>query len=54
MGQAVGNGQKVEFLFRGIGVLYVKDRKVKMKFFKDFLGSIDGTGNLLKIMENVS
>jgi len=52
LSRAVGNQQNVEFLFRGIGVLSIKNLKVKMKFFKDFLTSMDGSGNLVKVLEN--
>lgn len=46
--------QNLEVLFRGVGVLMIKDGKLKMKFFKDFLNSMDGSGNLVKVLENVS
>jgi len=52
LSRAVANQQNVEFLFRGIGVLSIKNMKVKMKFFKDFLTSMDGSGNLVKVLEN--
>uniref|UniRef100_H2ZFM6 CCDC81 HU domain-containing protein n=1 Tax=Ciona savignyi TaxID=51511 RepID=H2ZFM6_CIOSA len=52
LSRSVSNLQNVEFLFRGIGVLMIKDCKVKMKFFKDFLNSMDGSGNLVKVLEN--
>ncbi|XP_078493292.1 coiled-coil domain-containing protein 81 isoform X1 [Ciona intestinalis] len=52
LSRAVSNLQNVEFLFRGIGVLGIKESKVKMKFFKDFLNSMDGSGNLVKVLEN--
>lgn len=54
LSRAVSNLQGVEFLFRGVGVLYVKNSKVKMRFFKDFINCVDGSGHLLKLMENVS
>ncbi|XP_076818504.1 coiled-coil domain-containing protein 81-like isoform X2 [Clavelina lepadiformis] len=52
LSRAVANQQNVEFLFRGIGVLAIKELKVKLKFFKDFLNSMDGSGNLVKVLEN--
>lgn len=52
LSRAVANQQNVEFLFRGIGVLSIKNLKVKMKFFRDFLSSMDGSGNLVKVLEN--
>ncbi|XP_005995209.1 coiled-coil domain-containing protein 81 [Latimeria chalumnae] len=44
--------RNVEFTFSGIGVLIIKEDKVKMKFFKDFISSMDGSGNLLKALSN--
>ncbi|CAH2225580.1 coiled-coil domain-containing 81 isoform X1 [Pelobates cultripes] len=44
--------QHVEFNFKGIGVLHIRDSKVKMKFFKDFINSLDGSGNLVKSLSN--
>ncbi|EMP35025.1 Coiled-coil domain-containing protein 81, partial [Chelonia mydas] len=44
--------QNVEFAFKGIGVLVIRDNKVKMKFYKDFLQAMDGSGNLVKALSN--
>ncbi|KAM8975360.1 coiled-coil domain-containing protein 81 isoform 2-T2 [Pelodytes ibericus] len=44
--------QNVEFIFRGIGLLLIRDPKVKMKFYKEFVNSLDGTGNLVKSLSN--
>ncbi|CAM5075385.1 unnamed protein product [Natator depressus] len=44
--------QNVEFTFKGIGVLVIRDNKVKMKFYKDFLQAMDGSGNLVKALSN--
>ncbi|XP_069060092.1 coiled-coil domain-containing protein 81 isoform X2 [Pleurodeles waltl] len=44
--------QNAEFTFTGIGVLIIRDGKVKMKFFKEFLHSMDGSGNLVKALVN--
>lgn len=52
LSRAVASQQNVEFLFRGIGVLNIRDSKVKMKFFKDFLNSMDGSGNLVRVLAN--
>lgn len=52
LSRAVASQQNVEFLFRGIGVLNIRDSKVKMKFFKDFLNCMDGSGNLVKVLAN--
>ena len=53
LSRAVANSQSIEFLFRRIGILSIKNGKVKMKFFKGFVNSLDGFGGLLKTMENV-
>ncbi|XP_078514566.1 coiled-coil domain-containing protein 81 isoform X2 [Lissotriton helveticus] len=44
--------QNVEFTFTGIGVLMIREGKVKMKFFKEFLHSMDGSGTLVKALVN--
>ncbi|XP_038234594.1 LOW QUALITY PROTEIN: coiled-coil domain-containing protein 81 [Dermochelys coriacea] len=44
--------QNVEFAFKGIGVLVIRDNKVKMKFYKDFLQAMDGSGNLVNALSN--
>ncbi|KAL8191186.1 UNVERIFIED_CONTAM: hypothetical protein K2H54_069194 [Gekko kuhli] len=50
--RSIANKQNVEFTFKGIGVLIIRDNKVKMKFYKDFLQAMDGSGNLLKALAN--
>uniref|UniRef100_A0ACB8FG41 Uncharacterized protein n=1 Tax=Sphaerodactylus townsendi TaxID=933632 RepID=A0ACB8FG41_9SAUR len=50
--RSIANKQNVEFTFKGIGVLVIRDNRVKMKFYKDFLQAIDGSGNLLKALSN--
>lgn len=50
--RSIATKQTVEFTFKGIGVLIVRDSKVKMKFYKDFLQTMDGSGNLLKALSN--
>ncbi|KAG9262347.1 coiled-coil domain-containing protein 81 isoform X1 [Astyanax mexicanus] len=40
------------FTFRGIGILFFHHGNVKMKFYKDFITSMDGTGKLLWAMTN--
>ncbi|XP_053417838.1 coiled-coil domain-containing protein 81 isoform X1 [Nycticebus coucang] len=42
----------VEFSFKGIGVLVIKDGKVKMRFYNDFLCAVDGSGALAKALAN--
>uniref|UniRef100_A0A6J0UYV7 Coiled-coil domain-containing protein 81 n=1 Tax=Pogona vitticeps TaxID=103695 RepID=A0A6J0UYV7_9SAUR len=50
--RSIATKQAVEFTFKGIGVLVIRDNKVKMKFYKDFLQAMDGSGNLLKALSN--
>ncbi|ETE61113.1 putative protein C11orf73-like protein, partial [Ophiophagus hannah] len=52
--RSIATKQTVEFTFKGIGVLIVRDNKVKMKFYKDFLHTMDGSGMLLKALTNQS
>ena len=46
--------RNVEFHFSGIGKLLIRDGKVKMKFYKDFLKNMDGSGSLVQALSNVS
>nr|XP_034971799.1 coiled-coil domain-containing protein 81 [Zootoca vivipara] len=50
--RSIATKQTVEFTFKGIGVLVIRDNRVKMKFYKDFLRAMDGSGNLLKALTN--
>ncbi|XP_061485604.1 coiled-coil domain-containing protein 81 [Rhineura floridana] len=50
--RSIATKQTVEFTFKGIGVLVIRDNRVKMKFYKDFLRTMDGSGNLLKALSN--
>nr|XP_056714619.1 coiled-coil domain-containing protein 81 [Euleptes europaea] len=50
--RSIANKQNVEFTFKGIGVLIIRDNRVKMKFYKDFLQAMDGSGTLLKALSN--
>lgn len=52
--RAVGSKRNVELSFNGIGKLTIRDSKVKMKFYKEFINSMDGSGKLLDAMQNVS
>uniref|UniRef100_A0A8C6T9V2 Coiled-coil domain-containing protein 81 n=1 Tax=Neogobius melanostomus TaxID=47308 RepID=A0A8C6T9V2_9GOBI len=45
--RTVASQQNVLLLFPGIGVLSFKNNKVQMKFSKDFINAMDGTGSLL-------
>ncbi len=40
--RSVAAQRNVEFTFSRIGKLQIKDGKVKMKFFKDFVHEVDG------------
>ncbi|KAM6158619.1 coiled-coil domain-containing protein 81-like [Rhynchocyon petersi] len=48
----ISTEQSVEFTFKGIGVLVIRESKVKMRFYKDFLSTVDGSGNLVKALTN--
>ena len=54
LARSVGSKKNVEFTFSGIGRLQIRDSKVKMKFYKDFLNSMDGTGALVEALKDVS
>ncbi|CAF0878677.1 unnamed protein product [Brachionus calyciflorus] len=44
--------KNVEFSFNGIGKLIIRNSKVKMKFFKEFVNSVDQTGKAVTEMQN--
>ncbi|KAG8514780.1 Coiled-coil domain-containing protein 81, partial [Galemys pyrenaicus] len=52
LSRSISIKQHVQFVFKGIGVLVIKDDKVKMRFFKDFLCTMDGSGALVNILAN--
>ncbi|XP_074073163.1 coiled-coil domain-containing protein 81 [Macrotis lagotis] len=52
LSRSISVKQNVEFTFKGIGVLMIRDSKVKMRFYKDFLCAMDGSGNLVKALSN--
>jgi len=52
--RSLGTKRNVEFTFTGIGRLYVRDSKVKMVFYKEFLNSVDGSGKLVDALKDVS
>ncbi|XP_027704096.1 coiled-coil domain-containing protein 81 [Vombatus ursinus] len=52
LSRSISVKQNVEFIFKGIGVLMIRDSKVKMRFYKDFLCAMDGSGNLVKALSN--
>lgn len=54
LSRSISVKQNVEFTFKGIGVLSIRDSKVKMRFSKDFLCTMDGSGALTKALANVN
>ena len=50
----VSTKRNVEFVFQSIGRLQIRDSKVKMKFYKEFLNSMDGSGKLVDALKDVS
>ena len=44
--RCLGAGKTVELDFTGLGRLLVKEKKVKMKFFKEFIRSMDTSGSM--------
>ncbi|XP_067116908.1 coiled-coil domain-containing protein 81-like [Osmerus mordax] len=50
--RAVAGGRVVLFTFQGVGVLCFRHGKVKMKFYRDFISSMDGSGRLLWALSN--
>ena len=51
--RSVASRKNVEFTFTAIGKLQIRDNKVKMKFFKDFVKSCDGSGKMVEEMRTV-
>lgn len=54
MNRSIQSRRNVEFTFTTIGKLQIRDNKVKMKFFKDFIGNFDQSNRLIAEMQNVS
>ena len=52
--RSVAAKRNVEFMFNGIGRLQIRDSKVKMRFYKSFLNSMDGSGRLMDMLRDVS
>jgi len=51
--RAIAAKKNVELTFTGIGRLSVRESKVKMRFYKEFINQMDGTGKLMATMQNV-
>ena len=45
--------KNIELTFNNIGKLQVRNNKVKMRFFKDFVNIFDSSGKVLNEMQNV-
>jgi len=54
MNRSIQSRKNVEFTFTTIGKLQIRDNKVKMKFFKDFIGNFDQSSKIIADMQNVS
>ena len=54
LSRCIASGRPVEFTFNGIGRLLIRDLVVKMKFFKNFMQTWDGTGKLVESLQGVS
>lgn len=52
--RTVNTRKNVELVFSGIGRLSIRDSKVKMRFYKEFINQMDGSGKMLDSMQNVS
>ncbi|XP_071956255.1 coiled-coil domain-containing protein 81-like isoform X2 [Antedon mediterranea] len=52
LSRSVQSRRNVEFTFTGIGKLSIRDGKVKMKFYKDFINMMDGSGHLAECLRN--
>ncbi|KAB5523362.1 hypothetical protein PHYPO_G00151670 [Pangasianodon hypophthalmus] len=50
--RAVAAQRTVFLIFRGIGILSIRHSNVKMKFYRDFISSMDGSGTLLWALTN--
>lgn len=50
--RAVAAKRNVELAFAGIGRLQIRDSRVKMRFYKEFVNQMDGTGHVLESMQN--
>ena len=46
MGRSLAARKNIQFDFGNIGRLVIQDRKVKMRFFKDFIASLDTSGGM--------
>ncbi|XP_063711963.1 coiled-coil domain-containing protein 81-like [Symsagittifera roscoffensis] len=52
LGRSVQSNSSVEFVFPDLGRLTIKEKKVKMRFFKEFINSLDDGKDVMKSMVN--
>ncbi|XP_072899477.1 coiled-coil domain-containing protein 81-like isoform X2 [Hemitrygon akajei] len=52
MNRYIAFNRDVNFTFKDIGVLTIRNNKVKMKFYREFLNAMDGSGNLVNALSN--
>ncbi|XP_040505445.1 coiled-coil domain-containing protein 81 [Gallus gallus] len=50
LSRCISNGLNVDFVLRDMGVLLIRQKKVKMRFYENFLLSLDAAGNLKEII----
>ncbi|XP_060682935.1 coiled-coil domain-containing protein 81-like [Hemiscyllium ocellatum] len=48
----IASNRNVHFTFKDIGVLTIRNNKIKMKFYREFLNAMDGSGSLVKALSN--
>ena len=54
LSRSIAAKKSIDFAFCGVGRLQIRDSKVKMRFYKEFVTSMDGTGKVLDSMKDVS
>ena len=52
--RALAAKRNIELCFTGIGRLTIREGRVKMKFYKEFINEMDVSGKLVDTMMNVS
>ncbi|XP_025893072.1 coiled-coil domain-containing protein 81-like, partial [Nothoprocta perdicaria] len=48
--RVLADGKDADLVFKNIGVLVIRERRAKMRFYEDFLRTIDRTGYLLEYL----
>lgn len=54
IGVQIVAGKNIEFSFSTVGRLSIRNRKVKMRFYKEFIHSMEGSDEILNAMRDVS